>query len=77
MSTFEIQVSEKILHMKKLLARKGYKSTSQRDKIAEWIFSNKSHFTVDDLIRSFRNNNKKISTATVYRVINLLLELDM
>jgi len=71
------EIDNNLLLMKNLLSKKGYKSTSQRDKIARWIFSSDNHFTVDELISSFKNKNEKISTATAYRVINLLLELNM
>lgn len=64
-----------LLHRK--MAEHGYKSTPQRDEIARWVFMTHDHFTVEDIIENFRKQGKKISQATCYRVIQMLLQLNL
>lgn len=72
-----IDVSNEMGLFKKLMEEKGYKNTSQRDDVVRWIFQVHEHFSVDDILTGFRKEGVKLAAATVYRVVNLLLELGM
>jgi len=72
-----IDISEEMTTFKEKLLDKGYKSTPQRDELVKWMFTSHEHFTADDVTEYFRSKGNKVSTATVYRVINLLLEFGL
>ena len=59
------------------LKEKSLKITSQRNELAKWIFQVHEHFTVDDVVESFRKVGKKISVATVYRIVETMLDLNL
>ncbi len=72
-----IDISKEMALMHQKMLKKGLKSTPQRDEIARWIFQVHSHFTVDDLIAGFHEEGKRISSATAYRVIQMMLDLGL
>ncbi len=72
-----IDVSAEMNLLRRRMVERGFKSTPQRDEIARWVFTTHDHFTVDDIINNFRNRGKKISTATAYRVVQMMLELNL
>lgn len=59
---------------KELLERRGLKYTFERDSIYKEIQKISSHFNADNLYKRFKENNTRISRATVYRNLPLLLE---
>lgn len=63
--------------LKTRMKNASLKSTPQRDELAEWMFRVHDHFTVEDVIESFRSRRKKVSPATVYRVIQMMLDLNL
>ncbi len=56
------------------LKREGLKSTPERMVILREVLSAKKHFNADELYESIHKHNKKVSRATVYRTIPLLVE---
>lgn len=57
------------------LQKKSLKLTSQRRKILEKILEmDKTHFTADDLVDEFREERPRVSKATVYRTLSVLVE---
>lgn len=56
------------------LKEKGLKRTSERDRILEEIFATEGHFEADELTYSLRQKGEKISRATVYRTLPLLVK---
>ena len=56
------------------LKRKGLKITNQRLLVAEKIFRETSHFTVDSLADSLKDRKGEISRATIYRIVSLLVD---
>lgn len=57
------------------LQKKSLKLTNQRRKILEKILEmDKTHFTADDLVDEFRNERPRVSKATVYRTLSVLVE---
>lgn len=56
------------------LAKKGLKSTKQRDVIAEKFFSTGGHLSIEDLLALAREDFPRVGYATVYRTLKLLTE---
>jgi len=56
------------------LARKGLKSTRQRDAIVREFFKKHQHLTVEELWGRVKQQDPKIGYATVYRTLKLLTE---
>lgn len=56
------------------LKENNLRLTTNRQVIMEAIFSLDQHFEVEDLLQVIRAKNKKISRATVYRTLSLLLK---
>lgn len=56
------------------LSTKGLKSTKGRDEIIEEIMSIKGHFDPEGLFIRLKNKGSKVSRASVYRTIPLLIE---
>jgi Fur family ferric uptake transcriptional regulator len=56
------------------LKREGLKSTPERMVILREVLSAKKHFNADELYESIHRYNEKVSRATVYRTIPLLVE---
>jgi Fur family ferric uptake transcriptional regulator len=56
------------------IARKGLKHSRQRDLIAEAFFAAGGHVTVEDLVARARHDDPRVSVATVYRAMKLLVE---
>ena len=56
------------------IRRKGLRFTPERETIVKEIFSLDSHFDVDELYLRLRNKGKKLSKASIYRTIPLLID---
>lgn len=59
---------------KEFLASKKLKFTPERQAILDRIFANHKHFEADELLFDLRNNDLKISKATIYRTLSLLVK---
>lgn len=59
---------------KELLKRKGLKLTKERAVILKEIFSFHGHFDPEDLLIRLRKKGSRVSKASIYRTIPLLLE---
>ncbi len=55
------------------LRRHGLKMTRERDRILEEIYRLEGHFRPDDLLVHFRGRGVRISRATIYRTLDLLV----
>ena len=55
------------------LQQQGLKLTSEREALVREIFSIHYHFEADELLFKMKQNNTKISRATVYRTLELLV----
>ncbi|MDH6355901.1 Fur family ferric uptake transcriptional regulator [Dysgonomonas sp. PH5-45] len=51
-----------------------HRKTPERFAILEHIYSTKGHFDMDSLFKSMNNNSFRISRATLYNTIELLLD---
>ena len=70
MSTHEI-----IRRVRDEARRKGVRWTNQRQVIVETFIGSDEHITVEDLHHRVRAIDRTISAATVYRTINMLVEM--
>jgi Fur family transcriptional regulator, ferric uptake regulator len=56
------------------LQQQGLKLTSEREALVREIFSIHYHFEADELLFKMKQNSVKISRATVYRTLELLVK---
>ena len=56
------------------LKEKGLKFTPERETVLREIFSMHRHFDVDSLYLKVRRKDKRLSRATIYRTLPLLVE---
>ncbi len=59
---------------KEFLASKNLKFTEERQAILDCIFASHKHFEADELLVELRLNDKRISKATIYRTLALLVQ---
>lgn len=67
-------MKELLDNFKKFLKKKGYKYTQEREDIFKEILSIEDHFDVENLYLRFKNKKSKISKASIYRTLPLLVE---
>jgi len=65
---------DEISEFKTYLKDKGFRLTPERLSVFEGVLNCKGHFDPDQLYEKVQRYNKKVSRATIYRVIPLLLE---
>uniref|UniRef100_A0A7V5XI49 Ferric uptake regulation protein n=1 Tax=Thermodesulfobacterium geofontis TaxID=1295609 RepID=A0A7V5XI49_9BACT len=66
--------TEIVKDFKKFIRKRGLKYTSEREEILKEILKSKNHFDVDELYMKLRKRGSKVSKASVYRTIPLLVE---
>ena len=59
---------------REFIRNKGLRKTPEREQVVRAVFAIHDHFDVDELYVLLRRQNEKISKATIYRTIPLLLE---
>jgi len=59
---------------KKYLASKNLKFTTERQVILDRVFADHKHFEADELLVDLRLNDLKVSKATIYRTLALLVQ---
>jgi len=55
----------------------GHRLTKPRRELVQHVFSYHDHFTADDLVADVRQKRIRVSRATIYRTLDLLLEAGM
>lgn len=56
------------------LKSKGLKFTPERQVVLEWVFKSHKHFEAEDLLLDIRRSGERVSKATIYRTLNLLVK---
>ena len=56
------------------LHEKGLRRTGARRKILEAVFEGEGHFTAEDLLDRMRDHGVRVSRASVYRTLSLLVD---
>lgn len=72
-----VSVDREIQRFQTFLQQQGLKLTSERTALVREIFSTHYHFEADELLFKMKEKNVKISRATVYRTLELLVKSNM
>ena len=59
---------------RKYLEKRGLKLTAERQAVFDELFARHEHFEADELLMRLRAKHKKISRATIYRTLDLLVD---
>jgi len=70
-------VDREIHRFRQFLAQQGLKLTSERTALVREIFATHYHFEADELLFKMKEKRVKISRATVYRTLELLVKSGM
>ena len=66
--------SKYINQFKNALKKEGLKFTNQRFIVFKVLLINEGHFDCEDIIRMVDNSNQKVSRATIYRTLDILVK---
>jgi Fur family ferric uptake transcriptional regulator len=59
---------------RKYLERRGLKLTAERQAVFDQLFARHEHVEADEILVRLRTRGKKISRATIYRTLELLVD---
>ena len=65
---------KRIQSLRAFISKEGLKNSRQRETIARVFFATEEHIRVDELLNMVREVDDKVSQATVYRTMKLLVE---
>ncbi|HEX7150072.1 MAG TPA: transcriptional repressor [Thermoanaerobaculia bacterium] len=72
-----VSVDKEIARFQRFLTDQGQKLTTERAALVREIFSTHYHFEADELLFKMKQKDVKISRATVYRTLELLVKSGM
>ena len=61
---------------KAALKKERMKFTDQRYMVLKFLFKNDGHYECEDIISKLKKKNMKVSRATVYRTLDILVKYD-
>jgi Fur family ferric uptake transcriptional regulator len=67
-------MTNEIIKFSQYLRTKGLSLTQERETILNEVFSLEGHFEAEELLFSLRKKKKRVSRATVYRTLDLLVD---
>ncbi|MBW1721657.1 MAG: transcriptional repressor [Deltaproteobacteria bacterium] len=67
-------MGEEVELFRSFIGEKGLRNTPEREMIIEEIFASREHFDVDELYLRLRKKGSKVSKASIYRNLPLILE---
>ncbi|HID10853.1 MAG TPA: transcriptional repressor [Candidatus Latescibacteria bacterium] len=67
-------MTDEAIELRQYLRERGLRFTPEREAILEEAVSIHGHFDVSDIFTRLRERGSRISMATVYRTLNLLVE---
>ena len=70
-------IQREVNRFQSFLAGQGQKLTNERAALVRQIFSSHYHFEADELLFKMKEKNVKISRATIYRTLELLVKSGM
>jgi Fur family ferric uptake transcriptional regulator len=70
-------VQREVARFQHFLTRQGQKLTNERAALVREIFSTHYHFEADELLFKMKEKSVKISRATIYRTLELLVKSGM
>ncbi|HZD60385.1 MAG TPA: transcriptional repressor [Anaerolineae bacterium] len=62
------------VQFKNFIEAKGLIFTPERQSVAEEVFSNHDHLNAENVLKNLKTRGSKVSRATVYRALDLLVE---
>ena len=68
---------KKIQALRTFIAKEGLKNSRQRETIAQVFFESTEHIRVEELLQRVREVEPKVSQATVYRTMKLLVDCSL
>ena len=68
------RIDKHIDDFKDALKKEGLKFTEQRLQLFKFLFENKGHYECEDLINRINRKDRKVSRATVYRTLDILVK---
>ncbi len=70
-------MGDEIVQFRSFIVEKGLRNTPEREEIIRAIFGNPDHFDVDELYLKMRRNGSRVSKASIYRNIPLIIEANL
>lgn len=72
-----VPLQQELDRFQSFLQRQGLKLTNERAALVREIFARHYHFDADELLFALKDKNIKISRATIYRTLDLLVKCNM
>ena len=67
-------MGDEIDRLRSFIAKRGLRNTPEREEIIKEIFATHEHFDVDELYLRLRHKGSRVSKASIYRNIPLIME---